>query len=140
MKEPKGFLGKFVHDKGRKFYAALLPDDIERGEVGDCFDWCLIQAAKSGGKYSYCEGVAFVKGKWIHHAWMTDREGHMAYDPTWRAVRYGEMVPLEMVHYIGAKLDLDAVMEFVIRTGYKSPFANHKKAPDLAQAVYETAR
>lgn len=134
------FLNKFVHEKGRRFYPALLPDDIERGKTGDCFDHCIMEVVRSKGKYFYCEGIAYIHGKWIHHAWMTDAKGQYAYDPTWRATDTNEReVPLKMVNYLGAVLETSLVVEFLIKTEYKSPLANHKKAPDIAQKIYDTA-
>ena len=141
----KDFLDKFVHEKGRRFYPAKLPSDIERGQTGDCFDHCLVVAAKSFGKYRYCEGKAFINGKWIHHAWLTDAESaragfvQYAYDPTWKAFKdNGEEVAVP-AHYIGAALDLNTVIDFVVKTEFKSPFANFKKNPELAQKVYDAA-
>lgn len=137
----RSFLDNFVHHKGRRFIAMALPKDLERGKIGDCFDHCMVAAMHSNGKYFYCEGKAHVNGTWIHHAWLTDKDGLLAYDPTWYATdnKTGEEVPMKMVHYIGAVLDLHYVMEFVARTEYKSPLANADKDMDLAQHIYDTA-
>lgn len=138
------FLDKFMHQKGRRFYAARLPSDIKRGKPGDCFDHCLMQALYSQLKYKYCEGKAYFNGKWFHHAWLTDEEGLNAYDPTWAVVDNSTGLPVNIapafVHYVGAAVDAMAVAEFVSKTEYKSPFKNADKNPELAQKVYDSAR
>lgn len=131
-KEEKSFLDRLVHEKGKRYHGTLLPDDILPGEVGDCFDHCFLQALYSDGKYFYCEGKACVNGKWFHHAWLTDEKRSLVYDPTWKGATF-------LVHYIGVVLDLEAVTEFLIKTEYKSPLANHDKNPELAQKIYDTA-
>lgn len=136
----RSFLEEFVHQKGRRFYAAMLPTDIQRGLPGDCFDHCLLQAMYSRGKYQYCEGVALIDGKWIHHAWLSDMDSLYAFDPTWRAVdKDGKDQPLEMVFYCGATLNLDLVMKFVIKTEFKSPLANYEKDTETANLIFKTA-
>lgn len=136
----RSFLDEFVHQKGRRFYANLLPEDIQRGEVGDCFDHCLLQAVYSKGKYFYCEGVAYINGAWRHHAWLTNKEALVAFDPTWNAIdQEGRERPLDMVFYLGAVLNLDLVIKFVVKTEYKSPLANHEKNPEIADEIFKTA-
>lgn len=139
----KTFLNEFVHQKGRQFYWTTLPADIPRGKLGDCFDWCLAIAARSNGKYRYCEGMArpmygTKSKKWIHHAWLSDETGMYAYDPTWRAEKDGKETILP-AFYIGAVCDLHTVMEFVTKTGFKSPFANADKDMDAARKVFDFA-
>lgn len=99
---------------------------------------------KSDGKYLYCEGIAKINNKWIHHAWLSDKTGKYAYDPTWYAVDHSTgrqmTIPAQHVFYLGAVLDLHYVMEFVARTEYKSPIANYDKDRDLAQLIYDTAQ
>lgn len=138
--ESKEFLNKFIHEKGRSFYPALLPEDVAQGKVGDCFDHCLLEAVKSNGKYFYCEGKAYIEGKWFHHAWLTDKTGFVAFDPTWRMEdSNGNIIHMVVGMYVGAILNTGAVVDFVRTTEYKSPFANYEKNPELAQKVYDSA-
>jgi hypothetical protein len=134
-------MNMLIYTKAKRYKPSRLPDDIEEGDIGDCFDHCLLQAVKSCGKYQYCEGMALVGGKWIHHAWLTDREKIYAYDPTWKMiVPEGVPIPGYVIYYVGAVLNLDLVTEFVIKTGYKSPIANADKDRDLAHKIYESAK
>lgn len=131
------FRKKAIHEKGKRYHPAVLPDEIMRGKVGDCFDWCLA-IAKVLPKYRYVEGIAMVNvgtptADWIHHAWLTDEEGVLAYDPTWRAEKKdGTIVPLPAV-YIGVLMDTDKVMEFVTTTEYKAVLENYWRNEELAK-------
>ncbi len=130
------FFKKVIHEKAKLMYSAHLPDDIKRGEIGDCFDHCVIQAMVSKGKYRYVEGVALIDGKWIYHAWLTDEKGFHAFDPTWRAQNdAGEIknIPLNSIHYLGVVMNLEKVVEFMRKTEYKAVLKNYYRAEDLAK-------
>ncbi len=117
------FLEKAIDRKGQLFIPALLPKDIVRGEIGDCFDHCLIQALVSEGKYKYVEGFVKINGEYIYHAWLTD--GEHAFDPTWKCLNQkNEEVPMVGAYYLGLILDTMLMCEFVKKTGYKGFFAN----------------
>ena len=131
------FAEKLINQKGKQFYAGPLPEELIRGKVGDCFDWCLA-LAKMFPKYKYVEGGAFINGEWHHHAWLTE-DGKTALDPTWSAkTKEGKYIPLTMVHYVGVVMDNDAVMEFVLKTGYKAILKNHYRNHELAKKIYDT--
>ncbi len=132
------FFKKAIHFKGKHFYGSILPKEIPRGEIGDCFDHCLA-IAKTFSKYKYVEGLALVNKKWIYHAWLTEEgQEQLALDPTWYAVnKQGERVPLEMIQYIGVKMDTELVMEFVLKTGYKAVLKNYYRDKELAQKIYD---
>lgn len=135
------FIKKIIRKKGNRFQALAVPKDIRKGKLRDCFDHCLIEALRSNGKYRYCEGLVYVKGQWIHHAWLTDATGLYAFDPIWKVVddQTGAELPFFFGDYVGVILDLALVVEFVQKTQYKSPLANHDKDSELAQKIYDTA-
>lgn len=120
---------QIIERRGKKYEPALLPEHIHRGRVGECFDTCTILANRHG--LIYVEGIARVnKGKWIHHAWLTD--GVRAYDPTWRCLNLkGEEYPIPG-EYIGIEMDVKDVAAFMIKTGYCSILANGHKNYKLA--------
>ncbi len=130
---------KIIEDYGREYKAALLPDDIERGAPGICFDWCALQAVKNR-KYGYVEGVALDpdlikegKERWILHAWLTD--GEHAFDPTWMATDDdGKQQPLPSV-YIGIAMPILAVATFMRLTGYQGVLANRWRLPDMVDDI-----
>lgn len=133
------FAKKLIHEKGKQYYAGPLPEEIMRGKVGDCFDWCLV-IAKMFPKYRYVEGGALIQGKWYHHAWLTE-DGKTALDPTWGAVnKEGKFIPLSMVHYVGVEMETEKVMAFVLDTGYKAVLKNYYRNHELAKKIYETSR
>lgn len=125
-----------ILQNGKSFEPALLPKEIERGELGKCFDVCMVAALKHPGM-RYVEGVAMcyagkdrLRGTWILHAWLTD--GVHAYDPTWKSFNpEGKEVPMPAV-YIGIEMDTMAAARFVRETEYAGVLANESRAPALA--------
>ena len=128
-----------IHKKSKHMYSAPLPADIARGEIGDCFDHCVVQALISKGKYKYVEGLVYINKEWIYHAWLTDEQGINAFDPTWKMeTGTGEVknIPSSFAHYLGVIMDLEKVIEFMKKTEYKAVLKNYYRAEDLAkQAV-----
>jgi hypothetical protein len=135
MRDPINWLKEY----GRIFIPALLPADIPRGNTGDCFDHCLLIAAKcdydGNKKYRYVEGMARdpLTGDWILHAWLTDAHGVNAYDPTWKAHDNAGAERPVPTDYRGVAMATQLVVRFVTETEYKSVFANYSKAPRLAK-------
>lgn len=115
---------RMIRQYGKRYQAAALPDDIETGPMGWCFDWSMIQCIKTKEKYHYCEGVAKdpQDGKWKLHAWLTD--GTHAYDATWGI----ESKLKGRIHlrtkYIGIEISLIDVMKFVRKTEYQGLIPN----------------
>lgn len=128
-------LEHFLLSNGRPYKPALLPDDIERGRMGHCFDNALITAMRSGGRYTYVEGLAWNPrhGCWMLHAWLTD--GEYAFDPTWYALdnRTGKEAPFPTV-YIGIEMEARKVADFVMETEYAGVVVNAWRNPTLARA------
>jgi len=128
-------LEHFLLSSGRPYKPALLPDDIERGKLGRCSDNALMGAMRSGGRYTYVEGLAWgpKHGCWILHAWLTD--GEHAFDPTWYAVdkQTGREAAFPTV-YIGIEMEARKVAEFVMETEYAGVMANAWRNPELARA------
>lgn len=123
---------------GKSFIPTLLPADITRGEVGTCFDHCVVECLKSNGKYRYVEGIARVPlspDEWIVHAWLTD--GVFAYDPTWRAFDKIGMDIIIPTEYTGIEMDIKKVVKFMKKTGYQSVLANHWRNPKLAAEIFQ---
>lgn len=127
---------------GKTYQPALLPEGIERGRVGKCFDTCMM-AAMRNRNLRYVEGIAMtvagrdmldkLKGKWILHSWLTD--GEKAYDPTWLAKDpHGNEVPMPTA-YIGIEMDIKDVAAFVSNTEYAGVIANRHRNPELAKAA-----
>lgn len=135
-------LADLILKHGQEYEPALLPDDIQRGAPGICFDWCAVQTAMNKDKYIYVEGMAldpdkYVKGEqdWILHAWMTDAEGKYAYDPTWRAVSEDERDFVLPTHYIGIPMEIHQVAGFMRITGYQGLLANRFRSPHYVDRV-----
>lgn len=64
-----------------KFYTpAPLPVDVERGMKQECFKNAITGTVWSD--YIYVEGYAYNLIPTLH-AWLTDEENLLAYDPTW---------------------------------------------------------
>jgi len=124
---------QYIKKHGTNFVPAVLPKDLQRGDVGDCFDICAIQALHHQ-QYQYVEGIAKVRnGRWIYHAWLTD--GVHAFDPTWRAITdegWDKPIPAE---YLGVILPIMQVAEFMKKTEYKAVFANRFRAPELVERM-----
>lgn len=119
-----------LYDVSRQFKPAVLPSDIDRGRLGDCFDHCLIQALKSD-KYDYVEGFATdpnnPEGDMLLHAWLTD--GVHAFDPTWIATDdNGIERPFPSI-YMGLVIDKKIVARWVMQTKYKCFLANRDLNP-----------
>jgi len=127
------FFKKVIHEKAKVYHPALLPKEIPRGKVGDCFDFCLALCV-THPEYRYVEGLVFINNKWIYHAWLTDSEGILAYDPTWKAVtKEGKEMPLFMAKYFGVVMDTKKVMEFYTTTEYKALLKNYWRDKKLAE-------
>lgn len=125
---------EFVYSSGKVFTPAVVPEDIRRGKVGDCFDTSLLNAVHNR-KYRYVEGIAMhpTLHRYVFHAWLTDEEGENAYDPTWR-VMLGNQLEMPMITtYIGFPIGIDEIAKFVSTTEYKSVLANGWRNPELAQ-------
>lgn len=116
---------------GKTYEAAELPDDIERGPTGKCFDWCMVQVINSKGKYRYVEGFASAPqdGRLTLHAWLTD--GEHAYDPTWgiENTETGHVHHMDL-RYVGVEMDIKDVMIFVQRTTYQGLLGNRWRWPE----------
>lgn len=100
------FSDEMMYKYAKPFAGSVLPEDITRGKLGDCFDCSLIQATRNP-KYKYVEGFVYsMKEKdWIHHAWLTDEKEENAYDPTWYAVNgQGKEMPVPYL-YLGVVMD-----------------------------------
>lgn len=111
---------RFLEDHGGKVYKPGLAKEIQRGDVGKCYDTCILNAMR--GPYRYVEGLAKLSGgPWIMHSWLTD--GVHAYDPTWSADKDGDPVPVPAI-YFGVEMDHKAVVEFMLSTKYCGVFAN----------------
>ena len=116
---------------GKKYIPAIVPSELERGRVGDCFDWTLIQAMLNP-KYKYVEGIARrpSNGDWVLHAWLTD--GVHAFDLTWgmyfgksreEAIKANRVLPCP-TEYIGIEMETKGVIDFYKSTQYKSVLHN----------------
>jgi hypothetical protein len=128
---------KQLQQLGARYYeSALLPEDIQRGEVGQCFDTCIMQAMACFPKYKYVEGYAKPSSKkhWILHAWLTD--GEHALDPTWRATEKGADIIMPATYY-GIILDIQSVFRFMMETGYQGVLANAERNPKLARQAMD---
>lgn len=120
---------KIIARRGKMYEPALLPKNLKRGRVGECFDTCTVLAYKNPA-FRYVEGIARVSKKWIHHAWLTD--GVKAYDPTWISFdNEGKEVAIPG-EYIGIEMNVRDVGAFMMKTGYCSIFANGHKNHILA--------
>ena len=121
---------------GKQFKPAILPSEIKRGKMGDCFDVCILNAMNNK-KYKYVEG--FVrnpkdKDHWIMHAWLTD--GEHAFDPTWIALdkRDKKEIPIPTI-YVGIEMNTMKVAEFLLEVKYKSVLANGWRNRKLASEI-----
>ena len=134
---------------GKYYTSALLPNDIERGEIGECFDTCALRVAhhvfvKGKAKYRYVEGVAMcfagtdrldkLKGIWVLHAWLTD--GVHAFDTTWLTLNpQGKEVAMPAI-YVGFEMKIKQVVDFMAKTKYQGILANGWRAPELAEKSF----
>lgn len=132
------FFKEKIHTHGKRHYGAVLPKELPRGRIGDCFDHCILLAMMFP-QYRYVEGIAKVPNKkdWIYHAWLTDEKGEVAYDPTWHAKDESEEdVGTFMIHYIGVVMDTKKVADFMLETKYKAVLKNYWRAPELADKIF----
>lgn len=131
---------KKVLATGKTYVPAYVPEELPKGEPGDCFDTCLMAACKFP-ELNYVEGVARnpLTGKWVLHAWLTD--GEAAIDLTWRIVDNvtKEIKPIP-TEYVGIEMNTRAVAGFVRATGYKCVLVNYwrnkEKSYPLIQKIY----
>jgi len=127
------WIENIVKEHGKSYVPAVLPKDIPRGQVGDCFDHCLLQVSTIAADYWYVEGLAkpHDSDRWILHAWITD--GKHAFDPTWLAMENdsGKEIPMK-AEYKGIAMHTIDVIRFVRATGYKSVLGNFYMDEDLA--------
>jgi hypothetical protein len=147
MHEIRRDIEQQVHKHGKFFQPAILPKDIKRGPMGKCFDVCLLHALHNPD-LQYVEGIAFPirpsvevspgivvndRPQWILHAWLTDAEGKIAYDPTWYATdKDGKEVPPPIVYH-GIVMDAKKVGRFVMETEYCCVLENQWRDPALAK-------
>lgn len=128
---------EFLSEKGKKYEACPVPAGLIRGEVGSCYDTCLM-ACLLHPHLRYVEGLARnpLTGEWILHAWVTDSENKLAFDLTWKAINNETnqevFIPTD---YIGVKMDTKKVIEFVKKTEYKGILANRGKDPELVREI-----
>lgn len=113
---------------GKKYVPAIVPSELKRGKVGDCFDWTLVQAMLNP-KYRYVEGIAKrpSNGEWVLHAWLTD--GEHAFDLTWgmyfgKSVQEAKVIIPCPTEYIGVEMDTMGVVDFYRNVQYKSVLHN----------------
>jgi len=125
---------KYLTKYGKVYKSKVCPQNIKRGEVGDCFDTCTVNALKT--EYYYVEGMARDprNGEWILHAWLTDVKDKHAYDPTWRNVVEGKEKPVP-TEYIGITISIEKLAKFLRESGYKSVIANGWRAPHIAKEM-----
>lgn len=110
---------------GRPFKSAALPQDIQPGPVGKCFDWSAVQCARTYPKYWYVEGIATDPANptvGILHAWLTD--GIHAFDPTWQAFRGNGARVAVPSSYFGIIMPMYAVRDFMNATGHQGVLGN----------------
>lgn len=129
-----------IQKVGKFYEPALLPEGIERGDVGKCFDTCMMAAIRNP-HLRYVEGVAMtfagkdmvakIKGKWVLHAWLTD--GEKAFDPTWYALDPEGKERVMPTVYVGIEMDIRDVAAFVKATEYQGVIANRHRHPELSR-------
>lgn len=118
---------------GKKYIPAIVPDNLVRGRVGDCFDHTLVQALESG--FQYVEGIAKrpTTNDWVIHAWLTD--GIHAFDLTWGMYfGKGKVLPLP-TEYIGIEISKHGMASFCLKTKYKSVLHNGWRNEDMSEKL-----
>lgn len=128
-------IATLVVKRGKFYRSSVLPKDIPRGDVGICFDWCALQAAKNR-KYRYVEGLASNPENpedWLLHAWLTD--GENAYDPTWSAKDDDGVEHPVPSQYLGIEMDIEKVANFMTTTGYQGVIANHYRNEQIWKEI-----
>lgn len=139
-KELEKIIIPIIEKYAHSFLPAKLPNDISRGEVGDCFDCCMTQAI-FGGVYKYVEGIATLDGEnWFHHAWLTNALKIYALDPTWIATdkETGEEIEPPII-YLGIEFETADVLAFVEKTKMKGILQNRALAPQLFDTILQRA-
>jgi len=124
----------YIFKHGKRYEPANFPPDLEKGEVGDCYDTCILNVVKNP-KYRYVEGIAahpFKENVWIMHAWLTD--GVHAYDPTWRIEYKQDDLPVLTLYY-GIEMDTAKVVEFMRATEYKSVMGNGWRNLEISEQI-----
>lgn len=107
--------------------AGPLPEGMQRGPMGRCFDNCAIRSLRSG--LTYCEGFAVpadVPIMPIYHAWLVDQDGTI-YDPTW----------MGGIDYYGIKFDTAFVTAFMLETEYCGLLGNRWRLPGAVEKYLE---
>lgn len=122
---------------GKSYTPALLPKDIKRFPVGQCFDGCAIQALHNR-KYRYVEGMCKPahEDRWFLHAWLTD--GTHAFDPTWAAIDDNGVHHPIPAEYVGIEMDIEDVAEFMKQTEYQGIIPNRFRNEELATKALES--
>lgn len=128
----------WIDELGKEYKPANLPDDIERGPAGYCFDACTMNLLISN-KYQYVEGMAFSGEGWYYHAWLTD--GVHAYDPTWQIIGKGGMEhPLNPLRYIGFVIPTGFLMFFNFKTQQAGVLGNRARYPQAVDKMLDSIR
>lgn len=125
---------EYTMKNGKSYKPALRPERIAPGQVGECFDVCIMRALKHMD-LKYVEGLAedpLQPGRFMLHAWLTD--GVHAFDPTWRAFFFAHEVTLP-IRYFGFEMNTPDVAHFFRATGYSGVIANKEKLPGLAKKI-----
>lgn len=135
------YLRDLILRHGKSYRPQVLPPDLVRMNMNQCFDNCLAQTFLSD-KYGYVEGIATVMKpdgtiEATAHAWITD--GVNAFDPTWLAERGADEVPMPAT-YVGVELDALAVAGYVMATGQAGVIANRTLKPGLYEYVLKQSR
>lgn len=129
-------LQEYIEKHGKQYRPMTCPDYVMRGEVGQCFDVSMLNAA-AFQHLRYVEGIAahpFEENVWIYHAWLTD--GKYAFDPTWGMQhKDGGTVRPVLTTYIGIELDMRKVAWFVQATKYKAVMANGWRNREIADRL-----
>lgn len=126
----------YIRTYGKLYTPAEMPEDIELGVTGDCFDHCAKVA--TGRKYRYVEGLAMdptLKNGWMLHSWLTDESGKLAYDPTWFVMVEGKRINKVPTIYLGIEMDIKTLAEFMSKTEYKSVIANGWRNKEIASKL-----
>lgn len=134
-KERLEAISKQVGLHGKVYIPAIVPPELPRGRVGDCFDWTLVQAMMNR-KYKYVEGVAKrpSNDEWVLHAWLTD--GEHVFDLTWGMYFKDKTVvlPLPTLYY-GVEMETSAVVDFYRSVKYKSVLWNGWRDEERAKKI-----
>ena len=108
-----GGMASLLVKHGKVFRATPLPEGVEQGRMGACFENAMQVALYGGDGYDYCEGYAVAPGLFpMHHGWVTV-DGRTAIDPTWP----------EGTHYFGIQFDTGFVRKRILQRGYWGMFA-----------------